>query len=757
MARTQSEKRRTKPQTERSSQELPVRGPAVRNQKPQFVSQNQKETGRGSALQQLARSYGVQVSYRDVSGKRRAASQETLIAVLRALGARLERLQDASEAFRMRQKEFWQRCLEPVAVSWDGRPILLKLRLPESSLDKTLSYTLRLETGEVKTKSFVPRNLSTIEIADLGAARYVAKALTLSEALPRGYHRLDLEADQKLFQTTLICAPLKCYSPEPEEKIWGLFLPLYALHTKRSWGAGDFSDMEELYEWQKELGGRMVATLPFFASFLDEPFEPGPYSPASRLFWNEFYIDLARAAQMAGYPNPSDLIGSFESEHSSDLAKLRSAPLVDYKLQMALKRKVLEELSSYFFKNQGAKKNESFLCFIEEREGAEDYARFRAVCERQEKPWPQWPEVLRKGRIQAGDYDQEIMEYHLFVQWAAKEQIHRLAESLRKTGPGLYLDLPLGVSPYAYDLWRWPELFPSGVSGGAPPDIVFTKGQDWGFPPTHPQKIREDRYRYVTDYLSSIMKQSGMLRIDHVMGLHRLYLIPRDLDASRGAYVRYPAEELYAILSVESHKNRCRIVGENLGTVPGYVNNALSRHNVLKMYVVQYELESHSPKVLPPISPGSKASLNTHDMVPFAGFLSGQDIKDRQEIGLLSEEAAKNERQSRLETRADLEGFLKRKGFIKDSATVESMMKASLSYLGASPAPIVLINIEDLWLETNAQNLPGTSKERPNWRRKARYGLEEIREMDAARKILEGIDSIRKKGRRNSRAKEKKE
>jgi 4-alpha-glucanotransferase len=700
--------------------------------------------GKTSALRRLARYYGVQTTYTDVSGNRQQASAESLLHVVRAMGAPVESLSDVDGALREWKQSLWNRFTEPVSVVWGNEHPAIRLSVPRTMEDKKLTVHVQLESGESRSQSFKPKDLSTIETAEIEGLAYSLKELALQGGLPLGYHDLTLEAEGERYETKIICAPVKAYSGENEERIWGVFLPLYALHSRRSWGAGDFSDMEALYGWLKGHGGQMIATLPFLATFLDEPFEPSPYSPASRLFWNEFYLNFTIVPEFSECREAQSL---FEHIEARELDDLRSSPLVDYRKQMGLKRKVLEKLSTCIFQKQSGRRSE-LEGFVKSHPALDDYANFRAVCEKQGQPWPNWPERLRNGSIGSEDYDERIKRYHLYVQWLAQEQIRVMAEKARQVGPGLYLDLPLGVHPYAYDLWRERELFPENVSGGAPPDIVFTKGQDWGFPPLHPQRIREDRYRYVIGYLSHIMRHAGMMRIDHAPGLHRIYWIPRDLDSSQGVYVRYASDEIYAILSLESHKNQCQLVGENLGTVPEYVNEALGRHNVQKMYVVQYELEGKDPRVLRPIPPRTTASLNTHDMAPFAGFLNGVDIPQREDMGLLNADEAKEEQKNRQKTRANLKELLKRKGWLNGDGSKEDLMQGSLAFLSSSPARIVLVNLEDLWLEEKSQNMPGTSVEQPNWRRKARYSFEDLEKLPQVVDTLKNIDRLRKKRNR---------
>jgi 4-alpha-glucanotransferase len=281
---------------------------------------------------------------------------------------------------------------------------------------------------------------------------------------------------------------------------------------------------------------------------------------------------------------------------------------------------------------------------------------------------------------------------------------------------------------------------------GCPPDLVFTKGQDWGFPPLHPQKLRESGYRHFIEVLQHHLREAGLLRLDHVMGLHRLFWIPQGFPASEGLYVRYPAQELNAILCIESHRHRARIVGENLGTVPPSVNSSMARHRVREMFVVQYELKPEANKALRSIPSRSVASINTHDMPPFKAFWDELDIRDRSDLGLINKHEIKQESTQRKALLRALIRFLIRGGWLsKNKLDAATVLRACLSYLSASAAEMVLVNLEDLWLETASQNVPGTSLERPNWRRKARLSLQEICRSPQISAILNAIDVIRKR------------
>jgi 4-alpha-glucanotransferase len=542
-------------------------------------------------------------------------------------------------------------------------------------------------------------------------------------------------------ETMIISSPRKTYSPPDgkNNRAWGVFLPLYALKTKHDWGSGDYSGLSAMVDWVAEEGGNVVGTLPLLPVFLDKPYDPSPYAPVSRLLWNEFYVDINKIPELSRCPQAQEMVQSFTAE----IEKLRGKSLVDYRGIMSLKRKVMEQLSKCLSESGAARLGE-FQRFIKENPVVDNYARFRAVMEKQEKPWGLWPVRLRDGVLQEGDYDKDIQNYYLYAQWQAQLQIQELAEKSRQKDVSLYFDLPVGVHPDGYDVWRHRDIFVKDVAAGAPPDPVFTTGQNWGFPPLHPEKIRTQGYRYVIDYLRHHLKHAGMLRIDHVMGLHRLYWIPRGIEATQGVYVRYRAEELYAILAVESHRHRSIIVGEDLGIVPGYIRSNMTRHGLQRMYILYYELaDSATPHRIPQ---NCIAALNTHDMPPFASFWEEEDIKEKTSLGLLNEKESAIEREDRRKTKTALTSFLNLNGFVKKAGNdTRTAFKACLAYLSASEAHTVLVNVEDLWQETKAQNMPGSGEKFPSWQRKARYTLKEFCRMDEVSDILREINSLRKR------------
>jgi 4-alpha-glucanotransferase len=687
-------------------------------------------------LDDLAKSNGVQTSYYDDRGKHITASADALLAVLRALGAPLERPADAGDALRARKQDVWRRVVEPVHVAPDGRTGDLPLRLPAALSAATLDCHLLLENGEMKEWTAPAATLPVTEAAEVSGINYRIHRMPVP-AVPVGYHWLTVRAGTTEGKCLLLAAPTRAWGPVEPLKTWGGFLPLYAVRSERDWGAGDFADLDNLTRYVQGLGGGLVGTLPLLAAFLEEPFEPSPYSPASRLFWNEFYLAVDRIPELERCPAARQFLASDNFRCERDA--LRATRFVDYPRVMALKRRVLSELAKAFFQEPGGRQA-AFRQYLAANPRAEDYAAFRAAVERHRKSWWNWPRPAREGTLKPADSDEAARRYHLYVQWQADEQLRGLSEGARADGPGLYLDLPLGVNPDSYDLWRERTSFATGISAGAPPDVFFTKGQDWGFPPLHPENVRADGYRYLRDFLHHHMKYSGVLRIDHLMGLHRLYWVPEQLGPRQGVYVRYPAEELYAIYSLESNRHRTVLVGEDLGTVPDYVRPAMATHNVHRLYVAQYEAQPEPDRAFPQPPAGAIASLNTHDMPTFTAFWTGADIQDRREMGLLDDEAVRREGGRRAAIRANMIRRLRESGWLGRDEDYQAVLRASLQYMANSDAQVVLANLEDLWAATEPQNRPGTWQEKPNWRLKAVPLLEQFDKLPGFRTTLQALD-----------------
>ncbi|MDD5127868.1 MAG: 4-alpha-glucanotransferase [Dehalococcoidales bacterium] len=693
-----------------------------------------------TCLGSLARLYGIQTAYYDVNHRRQTADPEALLLMLRALGAPVTDSRDIPAALREKRQAIWQQLTEPVHVAWDGRLNYITIRLPAGLANFPLAATLRLESGE--TRHYEWRDLAVVNTAEIERNKHVEKRLLLPEQLPIGYHHLNVEAGQKHAASLIIAAPTKAYDTEEVERRWGVFLPLYALRTRNSLGSGDFADLAALSKWAGQKGAGAVATLPLLPTFAGTGADPSPYNPISRRLWNEYYISIDAIPELANCSAAQQILNS--SQFCKEAVALREAKLVDYPRIANLKRRLLEELCRHFF-NHTNHRREEFQKFLTANPMITDYALFRAAGEKSGTSWRAWPQPLRDGTIHECDFDESSRRYHEYTQWLAQEQMAAAAEQARRSGVSLYLDLPQGAHPDGYDVWRNRNVFLQGATAGAPPDTVFTRGQDWAFLPLHPHKLREQGYDYTIACLRHHLKYAGILRIDHMMGFHRLFCIPQGMSPDKGVYLRYPAEELYAILTLESCRHRAIIVGEDLGMVPSYVRPTMKRHGLNRMYILHYELAGRPQKRPPPIPRNTAASLNTHDMPPFAALWDGSEIAERRKLGLLDAKDTATEQKRLVIIKAALTDYLHRHGWLNErSDNTRDILKACLYFLSASPARLVLVNLEDMWGEKRPQNVPGIGREKyPSWRRRSRYSLEEFCRMPEVNEVLQELNGLR--------------
>jgi 4-alpha-glucanotransferase len=671
-------------------------------------------------IAELARLYNVEMSYEDMNGTRQRADTDALIRTLQALGAALDSARGVREALRVRRAELDTLAIQPVQVAWDGVLPVIHVRLPHGGRER-MAWQLHLESGEL-----IAQECNAEPAARRARAGWQAThTVRLDRRLPLGYHQLQVETRAATFETLVVAAPRHAYVPA-DAREWGIFVPLYALCSNSSQAVGDYSDLRSLTQWVGELGGGFVSTLPLLATFLDAPFEPSPYSPASRLFWNELFIDTSVVPG-----------GDAAASRDDPAAPCEAAQLVDYRRAAAYKRKRLEQALHRCAGDMAVQ--DQLRQFVAANPRVEDYARFRAVCDRRREGWHLWPDRLRDGTIHDDDFAPEDRQYHLFAQWQADYQLAAIDAVHARGAAALYLDMPLGVNPDGYDAWRFHDLFADGVSAGAPPDPLFTGGQNWGFRPLNPRAIRASGYGYLIETFRHHLRHARMLRLDHVMSLYRLFWVPDGLSAKDGVYVRYPDEELFAVLVLESARHRAVVIGEDLGTVPAAVRRAMDRHHVQRMHVVQFEASPDSTPPVPP-SPGSVvASLNTHDMPLFAGFWRGSEIDDQLDLSLIDEQ----EHAELLHKRAQLRLSLSRSVAGGGEIDVGVARQRLLERLASSPARYVVVSLEDMWLEDRPQNVPGTADERPNWRRRAARDLNAIIEDAALRRMLTSIGQRR--------------
>jgi len=650
------------------------------------------------SLASLAEQMGVYTHYVDGLDRAVTVGPETLVRVCASLGAPITKPAEAAEALRA-----WKArdagLLPPVLVAWDG--VLPTVVIPGPG---PAHAEVKFETGDV-----LP-----LEIAG-GEIRSVFP-------LPLGYHRLTVETAGETVICNVISAPERAWRRPGSHRCWGVGAQLAALRSARSRSLGDLRDLESTCGWASDRGADLVMVLPLLPTFNSDPTEPSPYSPVSRLFWSELILDLRDAHVPTEAPSTLDVIRA-DAEVRAALAGLPAPAPADLD----------EELVRY--------------------------AQFRGAQARYGRNWRVWPAAARAGALGHEHIDPEEELFHLVAQVLARGQLDELRQRLHDEGSRLGLDLAVGVHPDGYDTWSRQALFAAGMSVGAPPDAGFPSGQDWGFPPVLPEASRLEGHRYLAASIAHQASLAGVLRVDHVMAWTRLFWIPHGLEVREGTYVSYPDEELFAILTLESVRNECEVAGENLGTVPPQIDEALPRHRIWGMYLAQFEAwrATAPPKseteLLPepfrtpakpaadpgPPSEADMALIGTHDTPTFAGWLAGVDIDERVRCGLLAAESAPAERDRRA---SSVQWLADELGCSVDDP--QAFLGELLEWLGRSDSPLVVPWLEDFWLEEEGVNLPGTgSSERPNWQRPMSRLLDEVFNDDQVDSLARRLERAR--------------
>ena len=601
------------------------------------------------------------------------------------------------------ERRQWAERVPPVVRAWDGE-LEVAFRVP-ATLDGEWELSVKTEDGNVFITGGLLFGLPAEAHAHpggLGGHVHCMRRAKLSLEGSLGYHELEWSCAGESGTAMVIAAPTRAWgSPGTLARRWGVFAPVYGLASRESGDAGDLGTLRELFGAVARRGGAYVGTLPLLAAFLEEPCSFSPYSPASRLFWNETYLDLHQFGQALGVAIPD--------------APAPTPGYIDHKAQYAWRRPVVERLAREFFRDPSRAAGAAEWAT---KHGVFDYAAFRAIGEVQQRSWSLWPPALRDGTTHVRTREEALalgaegdrVDTHVFSQWAMQHQLQGL-----QGGPvSLYLDLPVGVSMDAYEVWRWRRLFLTSLAAGAPPDALFLGGQNWGLPPISPIALRRGRYKYFIDCVRHHMRVAGMLRIDHVMGLFRLYCVPEGRPATDGVYLRYPADDLMAIITLESRRASCAVAGEDLGTVPPHVRPAMERHGMYRLHVAQWSFPARPGESSEPSPAGAIGSLNTHDTATFAGWWSGSDIIDKVDLGLVDEAEAQHERVERAAIKRAVLA-LAPEGSLPE---VERAMIGVTRELAAGPAEVVLVALDDLALEPVPHNVPGTTHERPNWQRR---------------------------------------
>jgi (1->4)-alpha-D-glucan 1-alpha-D-glucosylmutase len=709
------------------------------------------------ALDRLADLAGIQPEYPDIWGRTHVAAPETKRVLLAAMGISCNTDDEAASSLRAWEAAVWRRLLPPVFVAATGSgEVVLPLRVPAADMGRPGRWRLELESGGGFEGGFHPRDLPVEARTTVDGVDYLTLAFKLPACEAWGYHRLEIVLDDlPPVGMRLIACPATCYRPESlrdNRRVWGVSAQLYGVRSQRNWGMGDFTDLQGLVEWAAANGAGLVGVNPLHALFPHNPKHFSPYSPSSRSWLNVLYIDVESVPEFAECPTVQNMVGG--SGFRSSLDNLRAASLVDYAGVAALKLRVLKLLYRHFRDRHlgtGSARADDFRRF--QHDGGDDLrgqalfealqAHFHARDDRS-WGWPVWPRPYQdraSPEVAAWAAENvEAVEYYQYLQWLAATQLAAAARKCDALGlaVGLYQDLAVGVDRGGAETWVHRELYAFEASVGAPPDDFNLHGQDWGLPPFIPHRLRDAAYEPFIRLLRANMREAGALRIDHVMSLMRLYWIPPGMRADEGVYVSYPFRDLLGIVALESQRNRCLVIGEDLGTVPDAVRSALQEMGILayRLFYFEKRWDWDQRFRLPcEIYPEALVAVSTHDLATLSGWWRGDDLDLRTRLHLFpSEEVRQSQVAGRQDDRWRLLQALEREqllpeGMAPDPAAVQEMSVALAiavhRYLARSPARVMLMQAEDMLGEMEQANLPGTIDGHPNWQRKLSLNLEE--------------------------------
>ncbi|MEO6121477.1 MAG: 4-alpha-glucanotransferase [Acidimicrobiales bacterium] len=599
--------------------------------------------------------WGITPGYHDYRGEWRAVGTDTATALLAAMGA-----EEGAPPPPQRpgpDGRSWVVTVGPEPVVVPGR------------------WQLRTDDGaEVEVDGSLP--------ADLGP----------------GYHELVRHADGH--RTRLVLAPGRCHLPEGL-RTWGWAVQLYAARSAQSWGIGDLADLRRLGRWSAAHGAGMALVNPLHAASSVGPQQPSPYSPSSRCYRNPLYLRV------------EEVPGAGEAGFGVDLDRLASAGRalnadrrIDRDAVWALKREALELLWSRFGGDRGFDR----YCH-EEGPALAAYATFCALAEQHGSAWTNWPDQLRHPEnpevLAFVDAHRDRIHFHQWLQWLLDDQLAGAGAEI-----GIVTDLAIGVDPAGADAWLWSDCLVPGARVGAPPDEFATSGQDWGIPPFDPWRLRDAAYEPFIRTLRAGFRHAAGLRIDHVMGLFRLFWVPQGLSPAEGAYVAYPWQDLLGIVALESWRAGAWVVGEDLGTVEPMVREELGRRGVLSYRVAWFEDEP--PRHFPS---QALAAVTTHDLPTVAGLWEGEDLFEQEELGLAPNLEATMAIRDRIGGWAGLD----------ETATIDEVVVAVHRLLGEAPSAVVAATLDDALGVVERPNMPGVPTDRrANWCLALPATLEEI-------------------------------
>ncbi|GAB2743609.1 4-alpha-glucanotransferase [Streptomyces bullii] len=646
-------------------------------------------------LTRLASLHGVATSYSPSPDRTVAASATAVTLTLAALGVDASTPQAVRAALAARERELGERLLPPTVVGWSASTPAALAALPDGT-------RLRIETEQGETRAFAGQ-------------------------LPPGVHRLTATApDGRSARAHLVVAPPRL--PAPAGRSYGLLVQLYSLLSRRSWGMGDLGDLGELAAWAgRALGAGFVQVNPLHAAVPGAPTDPSPYRPSSRRFPDPIHLRVEEIPEYAYAEDRERLDALLERAGRLREAVLDKGALIDRDAVWELKRQALELVLQVPL---GPGRRAAYCDFLAEHgQALEDHATWCALAEVHGPDWHRWPTGLRDprsadtARARAGLMDR--IDFWSRLAWLTDAQLTAAQGAAREAGMpvGIVHDLAVGVHPAGADAWAQQRYFAAGMSVGAPPDAFNARGQDWGLPPWRPDRLAESGYAPFRDLLRALFRYAGALRIDHVMGLFRLWWVPQGHPPTEGTYVRYDAEAMLAVLVLEASRAGALVIGEDLGTVEPGVREALRERGVLGTSVLWFERDWEGDgQPLPPDRwrADCLATATTHDLPPTAARLTGEHVDLRDGLGLLTRPLEEERAEAAADT-AQWLAVLTRLGLLQgaggtDVSSEEAEIQAVHRFLLRTPARMIGVWLPDGVGDRRPQNLPGTWDQYPNWR-----------------------------------------
>lgn len=680
------------------------------------------------ALDRLTQAAGIAYDWHDVAGQHHIvpnATKQTLLATMGFPAASNGQLRESLGRLADTQD---RRLLPTTLVAYEGEPVVLRI-VSENGRAPT-AVVIRHEDGSIQDIRLTPGNLEPTSFTALDG-RPTNAVLANLPAQSLGRHRIMLEHAPDI-ACHLTVAPRRCFLPNDlvnGPRAIGIATQLYSLRRSvhpgmGNQGIGDFTTLAELAEIAARGGVATIGLNPLHALFPNDRERASPYYPSDRRFLDPIYIDIV--ALMAFSSHAGDVL----SQYSDHVAALNANPQVDYPEVWALKRTILEKSFAHFEDLRTRMPDAAPICDFEgfvARGGAnlQNFACFQAISDhRPGEAWTAWPDALRHAApdalTQFAGENVALVRFHLYTQWLAERQFAEANARGKAAGLrlGFYRDLAVGAAPDGAEVWANANQFLE-ASVGAPPDPIAESGQNWGLRPPSPLAWQQSGYALFNDVLAANMQHAGALRIDHAMGLARLFVIPYGADASEGTYLSYPMKDLLAQVSLQSTRAHCIVIGEDLGTVPMGFRETMDATDILSYRVLWFERRGDGFIPAGDYPAKSVACVSTHDLPTLTGWLQGEDIAERQSLTLFTEDEASNAREQRLVLKRR---FLDLLGLPED-AEPSAVIAAAHDFLRQTPSLIAMLQIDDLAGEVQAVNLPGTDRERPNWRRKLARSL----------------------------------